>query len=221
MNVLKFSVLAAMFLLAATARADAQSIVLERMSSPEETAALNKYPTLDRQLRFALDAGYSYRIGKIVDEIPDEFARKMRSGVHYGAELLYFHAHAWGFGAKFQGRSFNAELGSVKDKTNTIYAAPMVVSRVFDKKNRNAWIFGFSVGYLHFKEEVTAGNVSESISKGGLASTVEIGYDIRVSKRSFVGFKITLNGGSVDIDTYGDKKRENVSSLDISAGLRF
>jgi hypothetical protein len=201
---------------------NAQDIVVDRMSNPEYGENLTEYQSLDKQLRFAIDVGYSYRTGKAAEGLPDEYIRKMRSGMNFGVELLYFPSHAWGLGAKYSGRMFDTEMGVAKDNLDLHYFAPLFVGRLFDRQDRNAWVFGLSLGYLSFKEKITQGGNSEAISKGGIGTSYEIGYDIRMSKRNFLGLKLSLTSGFVMIDIPGgERQKENASSLDLSMGFRF
>lgn len=204
---------------------DAQSIVVDRMSSTEEVAYLTKNTALDKQLRFGIDLGYSRRNGKAVDEIPDDFVRKMRTGINFGADLIYFPVEVWGVGMKFSGRTFNAQTnGAIKliDRTQMYYFAPIVVARAFDKRNRNAWVFGVSAGYLRFIVNVDTPYYHNSVSKSTLGTTWEIGYDMRISKKCFFGPKLTFTSGSILFEDYnGEMAKESASSTDLSLGLRF
>lgn len=201
--------------------AGAQNIVADNMNSAEERENPTDYPALDKQLRFSIEGGYSHRLGKIVDEIPDEYAMKMRTGFNFGAELIYFPTEIWGIGAKYSGRIFNAHMANLEDRLNIHYFAPTAVIRRFDRRHRNAWVFGLSIGYISFREEVVSGGNVYKISQGGLGSSYEIGYDIRMTNRRFLGLKLSLTTGSVTLGDYGSEQKENASSIDLSMGLRF
>ncbi len=217
----RFALCLTLALLLTVINAGAQRMVADQVNTTEQMENPVEYPVLDKQFRLAINGGFSYRLGKIIDEIPREFARKMRPGYNFGAEAIYFPNHAWGIGVKYAGRVFNAEMGQVSDKLNLHYFAPMFASRLFDWQNRNAWVMGLSVGYLSFVEKITANYDTTKISKGGLGASYEIGYDIRISKRNFFGLKLSLTSGFVSIDTPEGKQKENASSIDLSAGLRF
>ncbi len=73
---------------------------------------------LDKQLRIAVDAGYSYRWN-------GRYIQKARSGVNFGGDVLWFDTETWGYGAKYSGRSYSAESGGISQKTQIHYLAPM------------------------------------------------------------------------------------------------
>ncbi len=177
----------ALALLLNVLNAGAQSIVVDRGTTTEEIERITGYPVLDKQLRLSIDGGFSYRIGRAAEGLSREYIRKMRPGVNFGADLLYFPAEMWGIGAKYLGRMYNVEIGSESEKVNVNYFAPMAVARLFDRKHRNAWVMGLSLGYVRFKDKFSSryDDYERTINKGGIGSSYEIGYDIRIAKRTF------------------------------------
>ena len=201
----------------------AQSIVVDRGNTAEEMENVTGYPVLDKQLRLSIDGGFSYRIGKAAEGLPREYIRKMRPGVYFGADLLYFPTEMWGIGAKYLGRKYNVEIGSATEKVDVHYFAPMAVARLFDRKHRNAWVMGLSLGYIRFTDKLSAPDYKNTINKGGIGSAYEIGYDIRIAKRTFFGLKFSITSGYIIAKPLagGEDQKEDTSSIDISAGLRF
>lgn len=206
----------------------AQEIVVDRMSASEESANTTQYPYLDKQLRLSIDLGYAHRIAKMAEGIPSDFAGKMRSGYAFGGDILYFPVQSWGIGAAFNGRIFNAKMSNIEDKAQMYYIAAMGVWRKFDRNNKNALVIGSSIGYLMFKDtfttkfSATTGANSISISNGGLGTSFEIGYDIRIGERSFIGIKLSVMAGNIKIDTMDSEyDGEDTSSVNATVGFRF
>lgn len=199
------------------------SIVVGRYSG-NDVQTLEPFQELpsEKRVRFSLDVGYSYRIASIVKGVPREIKdliNKMRGGLVYGADFHYFFDSDLGIGAKYSGHHYSHSESGFKISTNTNYFAPSFVWRLFDRRN-NAWVFGTSIGYLSFREKYTG---LSDFSKGGLGSSLDLGYDIRLAKNTFLGLKFSFIGGSVSVgkDNAGKNVSESLSAIEFSGGLRF
>ena len=110
------------------------------------------------------------------------------------------------------------------DQVNTHYIAPSLMWRTFTRES-NLFYYGVRIGYLSFNQKMNnGGETLFSFSNGGVGSTFDIGYDIRMRGNSFFGFKLMFTGGYIDTgmkDAAGKKMMESLSAIDLSAGLRF
>ncbi len=182
--------------------------------------------------RFGVDAGYSYRTAKIVEGVNYDlrnFLNKMRNGVYYGLDVHHFSENDFGIGARITGRHYAYTQGGLGEKVDTYYIAPSMMWRVFDRRGRNAWTYGFSLGYIHLNDRLFVGGAqSGGINKGGVGSSVDLGYDIRLGEgTSFLGLRFAFSGGSIYLDpneeTAGNKeiKGESLAAVEFGVGLRF
>ena len=179
-----------------------------------------------KKFRIAVDVGFSYRIAKAskdLDALQRSFVNKLRAGFLYGGDFHGFFPSGFGLGAKFTGHYYTRTELIYKDQVNTIYVAPSMMWRTFSKK-LDVFYYGFSVGYVNFKETFTENGLSSSFSNGGLGTTIDFGYDHRLSGNTFLGFKLTYTNGNIDwkiTDSSGNKMVESLAAIDLSVGFRF
>jgi len=186
----------------------------------------NRYDIPTKPFRIALDAGFSYRIAKAskdLDALERSFVNKMRAGFLYGADFHGFFPNGFGLGAKFTGHYYSRTEMGLKDQVNTYYIAPSLMWRAFNRRSDIIY-YGFSFGYVNFNEKASYSGLSESYSNGGLGTTFDFGYDIRLSGNTFLGFKLTYTNGTVDLkmsNTTGADIVESLAAIDLSVGIRF
>ncbi len=159
------------------------------------------------------------------DPSPDR--RTFDAGFAYGFDAHYFRTGAFGVGGRITGRHYSVSDGSRKDKVNTVYAAPSASWCLYNEKRSGAFVAGFGLGYMLYMEkyDVTDPDFgyarSELITKGAFAPSINVGYDVKVSGKMFAGLKITAMIGSLDLDHDDDNWKQDVTAIDITAGLRF
>ena len=126
-------------------------------------------------------------------------------------------------GAKFAGHYYSRTEWGFRDQMSTYYFAPSILWRTFSLKS-DVFYYGFSLGYVQYKEQWSFEGSSSSISKGGVGATFDFGYDIRLKGNNFIGFKLTYTGGTIDLnmkDEAGNDILESLSAIDLSVGFRF
>lgn len=169
------------------------------------------------KVRIALDFGYSYRVAKAEDDYMKSFINKMRSGYVYGIDIHGLHESGIGIGVKFTGHHYSYSESGLSDKVNTYYIAPsLIFQRVYRKGN--VFYYGASIGFLAYREKAEVSWYSTSVSEQGVGFTVDIGYDFRLRNNDFLGLKLALIAGKVDI---GNDVKESLAAIDISVGYRF
>lgn len=209
-----------------------KSVVVSRLS---DSIADNRPKALVRHTSnihtlISLDFGYTHRIGKADQGIDKKLADKMRKGFTYSLGVVHFFNENVGFGAMVNGKSYtrvmlNTVNGSLSSRGHIYYLAPQFNYRFFDRKGRNALVLGLSAGPAMLRYNFKSGadetydmELSTDNSYWGFNTTTHIGYDIRISGKSFLGFKVTCSAGSVSIP---DSGKEGISSLDFTIGFRL
>jgi hypothetical protein len=177
-----------------------------------------------KKFRLGIDAGFSYRTAKApdgADQAMKDYINRMRAGFLYGCDLHGFFPFGLGLGGRFTGHHYSRNELGIKDRANTYYIAPSMIWRMFTRHS-DVFYFGYSIGFVYFHEKLSYDRVSESVSNGGLGSTYDVGYDIRLRNNSYIGFKFTLTSGTVELTTSsGNKWDESVNAVDLSVGYRF
>ena len=176
--------------------------------------------------RFAVDAGFSYRIAKAYSELDGlarDFFNKTRAGFVYGGDIHGFFPIGLGIGAKFTGHHYTRTEMGLKYQVNTYYLAPSFMWRTFTQ-NLDVFYYGFSVGYVHFNEKLSYASDMQLFDKGGIGTTFDLGYDIRLKGKTFAGFKLTFTTGNIFLDikdSSGNDLVESLAAIDLSVGFRF
>jgi hypothetical protein len=206
--------------------------VLRRIDDSELMFALPSadIPALEpenmfNKVRFALDVVYSHRI---VDDIDtpygfsewDKYARSLTSGISYGASITSFSSTYCGFGGKFVGSYYSADIGQQETTINTYYIGPEFIARVPTSGFNNAWIFGVSLGYVSYNE-TNDGGIDTGFYEGGFKGYAELGYDIRLDKGVFMGLKFAASYGAVYAGAFSENNKVSQYAIEIGGGLRF
>jgi outer membrane protein W len=180
--------------------------------------------------RVSLDAAYSYRTAETasgLDALTREFVDKLRNGVMFGGGVHYFPVESFGFGLQAEMTHSSYSKKSATERINVLYVGPSGQWRGFDRRDRNAWIVGFSLGYYNYSEKFSYQSLSLIQSKDGLGALTEIGYDIRMGEsNSFLGLRFSVFGGSFKVNdksvsASGKNEYESLAAIRIGAGYRF
>ncbi len=211
-------------------------------STPEVSVTYKSKNTFERpKFRIAVHGGASFLIAKTSDKVEEPLLRdhvkKLKSGYNLGFDFNYFLNEHYGFGIKFSRfSSSNKEdlLVGVENNWNLTYIGPSFVSRLVSSNGKNAWVFGFSLGYMGFKDEEQIGsfpnNVNTTITGSTLGSALDFGFDLHLSEKLYLGF--LANYTSAVFSKYKSKtggvtkekdleEKDNLSRIDLSVGLRF
>lgn len=200
------------------------------------------------RFRIVVNGGYSYRVGKVPDAFSGEtrdYMKKLKSGFNVGADVQYYFNDEWGVGLKylrFQSSGSGVipiETPNGRVRTNTAdnigisFYGPTFCGRVYTTKDYSqALVVGASLGYMHYRDNGGVFTYPVTITGGTLGSGLDVGYDIRLTRKLYAGAQISYMAGTltrVTVDqgsqretrTLKDDEKENLSYLSISAGLRF
>ncbi len=197
--------------------------------------------------RFAMNGGYSWQTAKIsgsYNSFERDYIEGLKSGYHLGGEIDYFFNEGTGISLQYNqfhssnstqatAQMTNGQIvsGLLSDKINTYFIAPGITWRVLSRTHRNAFLFGISVGYIHYDDEGLFIIPSE-ISGSSVGFSYDLGYDIGLSQSTALGLgfawklgtlssvRMTKNGTSQSV-SLNDNERIGIGHLDFSIGLRF
>lgn len=200
-------------------------------------------------LYFSLYGGYSRLTGKTFDDVNPsliDYIDELKSGYHIGGDLYYYTKTGWGFGIFYNRFYTSNSLNNVlfTDSATGMSKTGPLESNIthsflgvsFAKRfkiNHAIYLEVYAdIGYLGYKDKavfinpvtISAWTISESI--GGI-------LDYKISKNSYLILKASFNVGITNnftatyengetIDyTLEDNKYENLSKINLSAGIRF
>jgi len=197
--------------------------------------------------RVAINVGWSYRIAKIADDVPSDYKqylKGLKSGLNYGIDLSYYFSEQFGFGIQYCNNWSKNETnitatfpdgsvidGIMSDNISINYIGPYFSMRLLDAKQKNSFLMDLGMGYTGYRDDAVI--ISAFSMKGNcLGFNMSIGYDIGISKKFALGFKLAYLSGSLrqievfdgvqtetiqlDADSY-----ESLSRIDLSIGFRF
>lgn len=243
------SICAVLLLACCNAKASSHITKTEVDSVSSNGHAKKQKPTEPQKIVFAINGGYSRRIGKIDKNVPRELVDHMKSiknGVHVEADFSGFFSEVLGAGAKFA--FFNAsDLEMVKhnntydnsftyvkvdDKYTIPLIGPTLTTRFMSGDLRNAFMITGSIGYMGYKNRGEYASSKYIITGNAMYASIDLGYDHWMSQNVAVGFKISLIGSSLSkytLEQDGKKeevklekdKRESLTRIDFSIGMRF
>jgi hypothetical protein len=172
--------------------------------------------------RFSIDLAFAYRTGRTIstgDQMLDDFVEGMRYGIAYGADIHYIVSEGFGYGLRFSGHSYSNTGPGIKDVLNNFYIAPSFIWCHSTKNGKGVWVLGASIGYISYNEKASYGREHISLSKGDIGSTVDAGYDMKLTNSdALLGFRLTLFEGAARINS---EYSENLSAIMLGVGLRF
>ena len=197
--------------------------------------------------RITVNGGYSYRLGKVSSQYTGEakdYMKKLKSGFNIGADAMYYFKERMGVGLKYSRfQATNSAVipvmtGSgqmrttVGDNISINFFAATFGTRIFNAAETNAFYANVALGYLGFRDKGWVYLDKLLLTGGSLGIGWDIGYDFRITRRLSAGAQLSLISGQmtsfVKQDTNGsetitltDEQKENLSHLNLSAGLRL
>lgn len=184
----------------------------------------------DARIRLALNGGWGYRIAKTNENVPME-ARSivdgLRSGISYGGDFLYYLSDQWGIGAKYNGFNKKVTTGSgasfngLKEINTSVQFIGATVGTRLANSQTGALHLALSIGYLGYTEKDLIDSQYVKFSPSSVGATWDFGYDLRISEKIAIGAQISLLSGVVTQTINQQTQKENVSRIDLSAGIRF
>lgn len=209
-----------------------------------EVVGYQNYP----KLRIAFNGGFSQQTAKISSRVPAvfrDYIRELKSGSHYGGDMIYYVTEPMGFGFKYfvyntsnsldniflEDINGNRRYGRLSDDLTVTFIGPTFSSRLLNKNKSNAFIANFAIGYMGYDNDIEVVDpYNMSGSTVGLA--FELGYDIGISDNLALGIQVSyLSGALFEYDlsdgTTTTKveleqgQYESLNRIDFSIGLRF
>lgn len=201
------------------------------------------------RFRLALQGGWSYRLAKVADNIPadlKQYYKNLKPGFNLGADAGFFFTEEIGVGLKYAYFRAGNELsgvtvtfedgqaatGVMKNQNHIHYIAPSFYYKFATAGDKLNFLAGASIGYLRYIDNGILVRSSYNLTGGTVGLGFEFGADYMITEHFGVGANIGLIGGSlskvkVDDGTVQreveleEENRENLSRLDVSAGVRW
>jgi len=191
---------------------------------------------------------YSNGVSKPISNSMKEHLQQLNNNICYGADFSYFLKCNIGFGIQYTGIGTCAESssvlfpfedgseirGSISEKVGIHYIGTYCATRFFLTPNNHCFFASAGVGYVRSNNDLLINNKGTVIKDNSVAFVAEFGYDFFVTKNLAIGLQASLFLGSLKYFTYiidngiitleesiRQKKRLNLSHLDISLGFRF
>jgi len=227
-----------------TVAQDSTHSLNEQVSGVGEKAASIVLP----RYRFNIHGGLSEVLGKTPDNIDAillQYNKNLNSGYSFGTDCSYFFSESTGFGVKCDivrtSNSLNGVqindgeghqyFGNISDDITVFYVGPTLNYRKIGTQNRNTFYLSASAGFNSYYNQACV--INRLIANGStFGSSVDMGYDINLSKRFAVGVKLSLTSGLLKKLTIDDGSRKeqytleedsyvSLSHIDFSVGLSF
>lgn len=197
--------------------------------------------------RFAINGGYSYRLGKVASDINGEarsYMQRLKSGFNVGADATYYFNYSFGTGIKYvrfqSSRSAVIPVvveGSnmrtnVMDNISINFIAPTFSVQSFNASRTQYVYINFSVGYLGFHDNGWVYRNKVILDGATVGMGIGMGYDVRLTRKLFAGGQLDLIAGDLKSYTREDgnsrvrvnlegEHKENLSHLSLAFGLRL
>ncbi len=204
---------------------------------------------VNNEIRLAVNGGYSYRLARVAPGTPSilrNYVNNLKSGYAFGLDAAYFFKPERGLGLKYSRfgseasmnnmtvtyDNGNSSYGTISDDIAITFVGPSYVTK-YPLANQNHSLFGsLSLGYLQYNDHGKLANEIIELKGSTFGAAIDLGYDYSISRYMKIGAQASLTGGSLSkltqvnggyentIELEGDD-RENLSRLDITAGVRF
>ena len=198
--------------------------------------------------RFSVQEGGAYRTARLDPSLNGDmkdYAKKLKRGLVYEADLTFFFSRAYGIGVQYSNMSSFArqyvtasfddgstQTGYLTDKLNIIYAGPFFAVRESTPDGRHRIYGNYGLGMLSYHD---AAELIEPFTMTGstIGYRVELGYDFRLTGKFYIGALLSLTSGVLyDVtvsDATGSRETvklssddaENLSRIALSVGFRW
>jgi hypothetical protein len=202
------------------------------------------------KFRISLGGGFSYRTASISPDLDPAFIdymKKLKLGFNLYADGTGYFNRFLGLGGSFKWfRSANSmhdlieidpatgtiiNKGTLSDKINILYIAPMLSVRFLNKSRRHALHLNASIGWMGYWDDAVFFEPYQ-MQANTVGVTFEIGYDVRITDDLLIGFQFSTiagtfssytltQGGYSYIVTMPEKQKEGLGRIDLTIGLCF
>lgn len=185
-------------------------------------------------IRFALNMGYGYRTAPIADNVPGnlkDYYKKMKSGYVIEGHISGFTSESIGFGLKYNlFKSSGTSDQDGEEKININFIGPSFTTRFLNQDKTNAFIISLILGRMGYTDKI--GGDYHQIQGSTFGIGWDLGYDIKLSKNTGIGFQLSLLSGTLTKVSYqnginvseidlDEDEREGLGRIDLTVGLRF
>jgi len=201
----------------------------------------------ERQLRINIDGGLSYLTAPISENIPsnlNSYMQDIKSGYQLNGSVQYFISENLGFGLKglsmmtynqLNGTLININgstlVGTLRDDILVVFVGPSISSRFLPKDEKNSFVLGLSMGYIHYTNNAIVINAFKLESQTvGLAWDIAwdykinnefgVGLSLSYTLASLTSYKMT-SGGTVQTIKLDKDNYESINHFAITIGLRL
>jgi len=200
------------------------------------------------KFRLNVHGGLGEMIGKSPDNLDPlqiQYNKELYSGYSFGTDLTYFFSESTGFGLKcdlfrtsnslsgvyIEDSYGNRAYGDISDNIGVLYIGPTWNYRKIGLSNMNTLYMSVSAGFSGYYNQACV--INRLILYGStFGSSVDVGYDINLSKRLALGLKLSLSSGvlkELTIDdgsiteqyTLDENSYLSLSHIDFTVGLSF
>lgn len=184
--------------------------------------------------RLAFNAGWSRRLASLPDGLNSqqtEYLKKLKNGFNISADASYFFTEMLGAGLKYDLFKASNTSSFGEDNIAITFVGPAFTLRLLNQSKTSSWYMNYALGFMGFKDRGKESGQPVTIKGSTLGFTMDIGYDIAISKNWAAGIQLSLLSG---ILTEYDKTEngitqkvklakeqyEGLGRLNISIGLR-
>lgn len=212
--------------------------------SKEKIIMHDKY----QHFRFAINGGYSYLTATVSENVPSDFKdyiKALKSGYHFGGDLIYYFTEPLGIGAKYylfkssnsldniytEDAYGNRTYGKMSDDISISFIGPTFSTRLINQNKTGVFLTNISLGYISYSNNKVIID-KYKMTGGTMGLALDAGYDFQLSEEISLGFQISCLSGTLFQYKWNDGitnefiklengEYESLNRIDFSIGLRF
>ena len=181
------------------------------------------------KVRFAVQGGYTYRLGKVDESLGQdlvEYQKKGKHGLNKAAEVTIFLSKGYSLGLKYSNANtyvsaqgtFSFEDGTTKtgtlsDDIDITFIGPYWGASTVRDGRKSVFAFNAGLGYVGFKDDACAVN-PYSYSGWTLGYYLALQYDYMITKTLSIGVEATAVTGTIDRFNYTENGKTATVKLD-------
>lgn len=192
----------------------------DALNSQPVAASKSFVKMADPRIRFSLYGGLSNVLAKnpdVTDAVLDQYSKNLESGYNLGSDFTYYFSNMSGVGIKCNmlrtSNSLNgvtiyddyghSQYGTISDDITFLFVGPSLNYRIIGTDKKGALYFSASAGYSGYYNKACV--IDRLILSGStLGSSIDVGYDMNLSKKVALGLKLSLTTGVLKKVTIND-----------------
>lgn len=193
-------------------------------------------------------AGFGRRINKLsssLSEFERQHIKRALNGFIIGADATYFWQSGYGLGLRI--KNFHSstsdygtivyddnttESGTLTDKYNITFIGPLIAGRSVSADGKHLFFSNFGFGALLYNNPETFNNISTKTKGSTFGLDVDLAYSYMINDNLSVGADLSCmmgvlssfevsSGSNTQTITMDDEKKEGLTTLGLSVGLRY